>query len=75
VNLTISDYVLIYFAFIYYIHGDYLSNYNLIGESQPLSQPNMHEYYLVYPSEHGNNGGKKVPLSKHNIARDYGGKC
>lgn len=39
-----------------------------------MSQPNMHEYYLVYPSESGNNAGKKVPLSKHNIARDYGGK-
>lgn len=39
-----------------------------------MSQPNMHEYYLVYPSENGNNAGKKVPLSKHNIARDYGGK-
>ena len=45
--------------------------FNVTDAGQGDSQANLHQYYLVYPDGNGSSLGKKVPLSKQYIEREY----
>jgi hypothetical protein len=57
-------------AYLIELKGYEKRNAAAMGSGQPSTQPNMHEYYLVYPSGSGKNTGKRVNMGKHNIGRE-----